>query len=164
MLYRAAIYRESIVIRNLLSRHGWGRDTQWYLFWCAQCERKPHRVEKSNWTKLPNVFQRSLSKFQPFCLVPHQLNNRPPDNDGSATRTLISRAFSWIVRNMEILTLCEGNSPITGGFPSQRPVTRSFDIYFDLRLNKRLRKQSRRRWFETPSRSLWRHYIGMFCW
>ena len=42
-------------------------------------------------------------------------------------------------------------------FPSQRPVTRSFDVFFDLRLNKRFSKQSRRRWFETPSRSLWHH-------
>ena len=49
------------------------------------------------------------------------------------------------------------NSPVTGVFPSQRPVTRSFDVFFDLRLNKGLSEQSRRRWFETPSRSLWRH-------
>ena len=55
----------------------------------------------------------------------------------------------------ELLALCEGNPPVTGGFPSQRPVTGNFDgVFFDnLRLNKRLRKQSRRRWFETPSRS-----------
>ena len=45
----------------------------------------------------------------------------------------------------------------TGKFPSQRPVTRSFDVYFNLRPNKRLSKQSRRRWFESPSCSLWRH-------
>ena len=50
-----------------------------------------------------------------------------------------------------------GNSPVTGEFPLHRPVTRSFDVFFDLRLNKRLSKQSRRRWFGTPSRSLWRH-------
>ena len=36
-------------------------------------------------------------------------------------------------------------------------ATQSFDVFFDLRLNKWLSKQSRRRWFETPSRSLWRH-------
>ena len=42
-------------------------------------------------------------------------------------------------------------------FPSQRQVTRNFDVFFVLRLNKRLSKQSRRRWFETQSRSLWRH-------
>ena len=41
--------------------------------------------------------------------------------------------------------------------PSQRPVKRSFDVYFDPQLNKRFSKQSRRRWFEMPSRSLWRH-------
>ena len=45
----------------------------------------------------------------------------------------------------ELLALCEGNPPITGGFPSQRLVTRSFDVFFDLRLNKRLSKT-----IETP--------------
>ena len=52
---------------------------------------------------------------------------------------------------------CEGNSPITGEFPSQRPVTLSYEVFFDLRMNKRLNKPSRRPWFETPSRSLCRH-------
>ena len=56
-----------------------------------------------------------------------------------------------------LLALCAGNSPVTGEFPSQRPVTRSFDVFFDLRLDKRLSKNSRRRWFETQSRSFWRH-------
>ena len=45
-------------------------------------------------------------------------------------------------------------------FPSQRPVTRCFDVFFDLRLNKRLTKQTRREWFEKPSRSLWPHCDG----
>ena len=56
-----------------------------------------------------------------------------------------------------LLTLCEGNPPVIGGFLSQRPLTWSFDFFFDVPLNKRLGKQSRRWWFETPSRSLWRH-------
>ena len=56
-----------------------------------------------------------------------------------------------------LLAICAGNSPVTGWFPSQRPVTRSFDVFFDLRLNKRLGKQSWGWWFETPSSSLWRH-------
>ena len=56
-----------------------------------------------------------------------------------------------------LLALCAGNSPVTGEFPAQRPVTRSFDVFFDPRLNKRLSKQSWGWWFETPSRSLWRH-------
>ena len=61
-----------------------------------------------------------------------------------------------------LLAICEGNPPVIGGFPSQMPVTRRFDIYFDLRLNKRLSKQSRRQWFETPSRSLRRHCKAIF--
>ena len=36
-----------------------------------------------------------------------------------------------------LLALCAGNSPVTGEFPSQRPVMRGFDVFFDLRLNKR---------------------------
>ena len=54
-----------------------------------------------------------------------------------------------------LLAFCAGNSPVTGDFPSQRSVTWSFDVFFDPRLNKRLGEQSGRRWFETPSRSLW---------
>ena len=37
---------------------------------------------------------------------------------------------------------CAGNSPVTSEFPTQRPVTRSFDIFFDLPLNKRSSKQA----------------------
>ena len=45
--------------------------------------------------------------------------------------------------------------------PSQRPLTRSFDVFFDLHLNKSLSKQSWCWWFETPSHSLWRHRNGL---
>ena len=71
---------------------------------------------------------------------------------------------AWWRHQMEtfsaLLALCVGNSPVTGEFPSQRPVAHSVDVFFDLRLNKGLNKQSRRWWFETPSRSLWRHSNG----
>ena len=56
-----------------------------------------------------------------------------------------------------LLALCAGNPPVTGEFPAQRPVTRGFDIFFDLIPNKRLSKQARCWWFETPSGPLWRH-------
>ena len=69
---------------------------------------------------------------------------------------------SWWRLQMEtfsaLLALCAGNSPVTCEFPSQRLVTRIFDVFFDLRLNKRLSKQSRHRWSKTPSHSLWRHW------
>ena len=56
-----------------------------------------------------------------------------------------------------LLALCAGNSPVTGEFPAQRPVTRSFDVSLDLSLNERLSKQSWGWWFDTPSCPLWRH-------
>ena len=68
---------------------------------------------------------------------------------------------SWWRHQMDtfsaLLALCEGNPSVTGGFPSQRPVTRSFDVFFDLLLNKRLRKHSRRQRLRTTPWSLWRH-------
>ena len=69
--------------------------------------------------------------------------------------------LTWWRHQMEtfsaLLAICAGNSPVTGEFPAQRPVTRSFDAFFDLRLNKRFSKQSWGWWFETPLRPLWRH-------
>ena len=68
---------------------------------------------------------------------------------------------SWWRHQMEtfsaLLAICAGNSPVPGEFPTQRPVTRSFDVYFDLRPNKRLSKQWWGWWFETQSWSLWHH-------
>ena len=70
----------------------------------------------------------------------------------------------WWRHHMEtfsaFLAICARNSPVTGKFPSQRPVTRSFDIFFDQCLNKRWSKQSGGWWFKTPSRPLWRHCNG----
>ena len=87
--------------------------------------------------------------------------------------TSIVTAFAestWWRHQMEtfsaLLAICAGNSPVSGEFPTQRLVTRSFEVSFDLRLNKRLSKQSWGWWFETPSRPLWRHRNGLshFLW
>ena len=79
---------------------------------------------------------------------------------------LCSEWCAWWRHQMETfsasLVLCAGNSPVTGEFLAQRPVTRSFDVFFDLRLNKRLSKQWWGSWFETPSGPLWRHCNGSF--
>ena len=68
--------------------------------------------------------------------------------------------LSWWRHQMEtfsaLLAICAGNSPVSCEFPAQRPVTRSFDVFFDLCLNKRLSKQSWGWWLETLSCSLWR--------
>ena len=64
-----------------------------------------------------------------------------------------SDSMTWWRHQVEtfsaLLALCAGNSTVTGEFPSQRSVTRSFDVFFDLRLDKRLSKQSWGWWFKT---------------
>ena len=60
----------------------------------------------------------------------------------------------WWCHPMEtfsaLLAICAGNSPVTGEFPTQKPV-------FEMRLNKQLSKQSWGWWYGTPSCPLWRH-------
>ena len=56
-----------------------------------------------------------------------------------------------------LLAICVENSPVPGEVPAQRPVTRSFDVFFDLHPNKRLSKQWWGWWFETLSCPLWRY-------
>ena len=102
---------------------------------------------------------------------------------------LLEKGFKWQIENVDIvflyfvwlkivswwrhqietfsalLAICAGNSPVPGEFPVQRPVTRSFDVFFDLPPNKRLSKQSWGWWFETPSRPLQRHRnVVIFNW
>ena len=70
--------------------------------------------------------------------------------------------ITWWRHQMEtfsaLLGICAGNSPASGEFPAQRPVTRSFDVFFDLRRIEQLNKQPWGWWFETLSRPSWRHY------
>ena len=68
-----------------------------------------------------------------------------------------------------LLALCAGNSPVyltyvqpkfprlQGSWGQQGANNTYFDVFFDLGLNKRLSKQSWGWWFETRSRTLWRH-------
>ena len=74
---------------------------------------------------------------------------------------LCACSLSWWRHQMEtfsaLLAICAENSPVHGEFPRQRPVTRSFDVFFDQHPNKRLSKQWWGWWFETLSCPLWRH-------
>ena len=66
---------------------------------------------------------------------------------------------TWWCYQMEtfstLMALCAGNSPVTGEFPEQRPVSRNFEVLFDLCLNKPLSKQSRGWWSETHKYFTW---------
>ena len=101
----------------------------------------------------------------PWCIHFNILHNicRFGDADSRYTSDLI-----WEQTAKCMMTSSNGNifrvtGPLCGEFtgpgefPTQRPVTRSCDVFFDLRLNKRLSKQPWGWWFETPSLSLCRH-------
>ena len=82
-------------------------------------------------------------------------------NHCTSCNDYVNNRYSWWRHQMEtfsaLLAICAGNSPVPGELSAQRPVTRGFYVFFDLRVNKRLSKQSWGCWSETPPRSLWRH-------
>ena len=61
-----------------------------------------------------------------------------------------------------LLAICAGNSPVPGEIPTQRPVMRSCDVFFDLQPNKRLSKQWWGWWFVTLSHPLWFHSYDIY--
>ena len=102
----------------------------------------------------PSRYRYSLNRYK-AALLPSYLY------DGISHTFKSLYLYSWLRHQMEtfsaLLAICAGNSSVPGEFAAQRPETRSFDVFFDLRLNKRSSKQSWGWWFEKPSRPLWRH-------
>ena len=98
-------------------------------------------------------------------IPPHRPSNSFPwcqyeKNDNEIYNVFRATITSSNGNIFRVLALYAGNSLVTGEFPSQKPVTRSFDVSLICALTKRLSKQSWGWWFETPSRSLWRHCNG----
>ena len=119
------------------------------LLRCIEC-----RTILFTWPNIPKISRE--------CIVRIDQGLAPGVVDGHAT----TNTWSWLRHQMEtfsaLLAICAGNSPVTGEFPSQMPMTRSFDVFWSAP-EQRLSKQSRRRWFETPLRSLWR-YCNVVAW
>ena len=119
--------------------------------------------KKGYWSKIRMEFLRPiLAKTALICEQPAMLQWGGVQGGKPASFGVLERMMTS--SNGDIFRVtgpCAGNLPVTGEFPAQRPVTRSFDIFFDLRLNKRLSKQSWGWWFDMPSRSLCRHCNGM---
>ena len=100
---------------------------------------------KTTWTSIANVLVNRIT-------------------NGSGVPEVMKASNAWWSHHMEtfstLLALCEGNSPVTSEFPSRRPVTQSFDVSFDLHLNKRLSKQWIDWWFVMQLCSSWRRCYG----
>ena len=113
-----------------------------------------------------------LSSYQGWRQIWHNDNSRFSVYGGSDTK--FSVTITWWRHKMETFPrywpfVRKIHVADTGGFPSQRPVARRFDVFFDVRLDKQLSKQSKCRWFETPLWSLWYychdlHGIDWYLW
>ena len=100
-------------------------------------------VQYSNYFIQENAHENVICEWRPLCL--------------GFFNMLIMKTSSY-GHIFRVTGLLCGNSSVVGESPTQRPMTRSFDVFFDLRLNKRISKQFWGWLFETPSRSLWRHW------
>ena len=121
----------------------------WWFITCRRLRMNPPWVH-SQYQLIPNFANlcNKCNKNCDFVMVDLQ------GHDIAWDRTAISRWRHQKETFSALRALCAGNSLVTGEFPAQRPVTRSFDGFFDLRLNKRLNKQCW--WLETPACPLWR--------
>ena len=103
-----------------------------------------------------------LSEPMVVRLLTHMCVTRPRWVTGLVTVLSVGMCCCQIMMTPSNGSIFRVTSPLCGeftgpgDFPTQRPVTRSFDVFFDLRLNKGLSKQPWGWWFETPSWSLWR--------
>ena len=164
--------RETSLVRTndkptLVQVMAWCRQaTSHYLSQCWPRFVSPYGVTRPQWVTHNEI--RLLAHLKPF--LPNTSTHLSIFCNTLSVIMIMSMGV-LIIRNMSsvtwwrhqmesfpaLLALCAGDSPVTGEFPSQMLLRRSFGIFFHLRPNKRLSKQSRRRWFETPSWSLWRH-------
>ena len=129
-----------------------------YLNQCWSRPMSPYVVTRPQWVN-DSIIQCMQQWFPRHQLQLTQLvNGACYPSDHPETTTMCT----WWRHQMEtfsaLLAICAENSPVTGKFPAQRPVTRSFDVFFHLRLNKRLSKLRWGWWYETQSRPLWRHW------
>ena len=119
------------------NRHQWTDSESHEFWWCQVCRQWRHRR-----ISMPIVTIKPASRWLWVFNVPEACAN------------LLLVNIPWWRYQMEtfsgLLALFDGNPPVTGGFPSQSPVKRRFDVFFYVRLNKRLNKQWSCRWFETP--------------
>ena len=154
---------QPVVPWNTRLRRSWHQwPWQFFVFGVGHCqtlEDAPHQTEVNHVntvTREQNLWKKN-SLFR--ALRWQQYRQYRLNVNEKATHWRMQGLINWTWWRHQIetfsvlLALCEGNPPI----PLTKASAVKFGVFFDLRLNKQLSKQSRRRWFETPLRSLWRH-------
>ena len=99
----------------------------------------PVRRQVTNWNNADLLSIEALATNASEILIKSQIfpfKKTPFKMSNSGNFGLVKNGNTWWRHQMETFSafICAGNSPVTGEFPTQRPVTRSFDIFFHLRL------------------------------
>ena len=113
------------------------------------CRHGAERQQANNHCWPSSLSARDATRPHYSVIMPQCLNNPFPV---PAIYSALARSLMMASSNGNIFRVtgpCASNSPVTDEFPSQKPVTRIFDVFSDLRLNKLSRKQSRLWRFET---------------
>ena len=117
-----------------------------FMAWYQWLKNKPIKRITISYCRKRLTFAIFARKVHTFIVHPRRLSTKYILKVRNGYYFPLSFSFckvrtTWWRYEMEtfsvLLALCAGNSPVTGEFPSQRPMTRSFDVFFDLRLNKR---------------------------
>ena len=138
--------------------HWWHRKLSW-----RQLTVPPVTTNGANWRSLvfSGVTTSIISQIFDPCLAEFIFNETKQDTwhflilkwrryflVGDKNTFIFRRQYNsnpWWRHQMEtfsaLLAICAGNSPVPGELPTQRPVTRGCDVFFDLFPNKRLSKQ-----------------------
>ena len=140
---------------------------------CRMFGTKPLSVQKLVYLILMDIFQWHLKLNTKFFIHAHRFKNIVCETLYMLFRHEYVKqesAKSWWRHQMKLFRRVTGllcrEFTDHWWFPSQRPVTRSFDVFFDLRLNQQFSKQWRRLWSETSLRLSWRHcnVTRLFSW
>ena len=101
-------------------------------------------VSRPQWVnaKYCGLYTRGVNTLSIFWIVKFITAVNLAMQEGRALVIMVLIALPWWRHQMEtfseLLALCAGSSLVTGEFPTQRPVIWSFDVFFDLHLNKLL--------------------------
>ena len=132
-------------------------------FWQSSLFAIPYSVPSHYLNQRWHIISSTISNTDVYLRHPASMCYRANDGYDSRWKKVGIRMKTSSNGNIFRVTgHCAGNTPVTGEFSAQRPVTRSFDVFCDLRLNNWLSKQWCGWWFETLSRPLWRHSNGIW--
>ena len=145
---------KSTLVQVMAWRH---QATSHYLNQCWPRSLPPYGITRPQWvnTRLYTI----ILNWNPCSLFFSALENSQVNTPH--IRVGIFQDHDDVIKWKHFLHYWPGNSPVTSGLPSQRPVTQRFGVIFDMYLN----KEAKRLWFEVPSCSLWCHCnVNPMCW